>query len=120
MCIRKRTFFLVLFFLSHIHYAQQPNPLLVKHCIEEQGKWVDSLYTGMSIEERVGQLFMIDIFSSAPNEKITKVKQLIENYHIGGVIFSKGGPQRQAKLNNEFHSRISPIAFHYSSIFIFR
>ncbi len=58
----------------------------------------------MTLEEKMGQLFMADIFSSDPKAKTDKIKDLITNYHLGGIIFSKGGPVRQAKLNNEFQS----------------
>ena len=83
-------------------YCQQINPLIVKEDFKNQQKWVDSIYGNMSLQEKIGQLFMVDVFSSAPKAKTNKVKDLINNQYIGGVIFSKGGPQRQAKLNNEF------------------
>ena len=83
-------------------YAQQISPLIVEKDFENQKKWVDSIYGKMSLQEKIGQLFMVDVFSSDPTSKTDKVKALIENYYIGGVIFSKGGPKRQAKLNNEF------------------
>lgn len=85
-------------------FAQQINPLIVKEDFENQKKWVDSIYNGMSLQEKMGQLFMVDVFSSDPQSKIDKVKNLIKNQYIGGVIFSKGGPVRQAKLNNEFQA----------------
>jgi beta-glucosidase-like glycosyl hydrolase len=56
----------------------------------------------MSLQEKVGQLFMVDVFSNKNGKDVDKVRKLIADYHIGGIIFSKGGPQRQAKLNNEF------------------
>ncbi len=83
-------------------YSQQINPLIVKEDFKNQQKWVDSIYGNMSLQEKIGQLFMVDVFSSAPKAKTNKVKDLINNQYIGGVIFSKGGPKRQAKLNNEF------------------
>jgi len=83
-------------------FAQQINPLIVKDDFKNQKKWVDSIYEAMSLQEKMGQLFMVDVFSSDPKEKTDKVKDLITNQYIGGVIFSKGGPVRQAKLNNEF------------------
>ncbi|PVW15645.1 glycoside hydrolase family 3 N-terminal domain-containing protein [Marixanthomonas spongiae] len=97
------TSLLTLLFVSA--YSQQVNPLIVKEDFENQKKWVDSIYGNMSLQEKIGQLFMVDVFSSAPKAKINKVNQLIDNQYIGGVIFSKGGPQRQAKLNNEFQER---------------
>ena len=84
--------------------AQENNPLIVKDDFQNQKRWVDSIYAGMSVEEKMGQLFMVDIFSSDPKSKTDKIKELITDYHLGGVIFSKGGPVRQAKLNNEFQA----------------
>ncbi|GAB5399475.1 MAG: glycoside hydrolase family 3 N-terminal domain-containing protein [Aureisphaera sp.] len=87
---------------SVLGYSQQINPLLVEDELLEQQEWVDSIYGMMSLQEKVGQLFMVDVFSSDPTSKTDRVKDLISNYYIGGVIFSKGGPVRQAYLNNEF------------------
>lgn len=84
--------------------AQENNPLILKKDFQNQKKWVDSIYNTMTLEEKMGQLFMADIFSSDPKAKTDKIKDLITNYHLGGIIFSKGGPVRQAKLNNEFQS----------------
>ncbi|MCW8981172.1 MAG: beta-N-acetylglucosaminidase, partial [Altibacter sp.] len=85
-------------------FSQQINPLIVKNDFQNQQKWVDSIYGNMSLQEKIGQLFMVDVFSSDPTSKTDKVKDLITNQYIGGVIFSKGGPMRQAKLNNEFQA----------------
>ena len=95
---------LLLVFLTSIQvYSQSSNPLIAKE-ISEQQAWVDSVYKSMSLQERIGQLFMVDVFSSDPKAKTDAIKTLIRNHHIGGVIFSKGGPMRQAKLNNEFQA----------------
>ncbi len=94
------TSLLFLFYFSG--YAQQINPLLVENDLVNQKKWVDSIYNTMSLEEKVGQLFMVDAFSKDPKAKIDKVDSLIINQHIGGIIFSKGGPKRQVKINNHF------------------
>lgn len=97
----KRHFVLFLFFvITTVTFAQQTYPLYVND-IPAQRKWVDSLYNNMSVDERVGQLFMVDLFSSDPKAKIDKVRALVKDHHIGGVIFSKGGPMRQAQLTNE-------------------
>ena len=90
--------------LSIPAFAQQINPLLDTENLQDQERWVDSIYSNMSLQEKVGQLFMVDVFSSDPAAKTNKVKELIKNQYIGGVIFSKGGPKRQAKLNNEFQA----------------
>ena len=95
-------FLLVLFVFATLPaLSQTSNPLIAKELTEQQA-WVDSVYNGMSLKERIGQLFMVDVFSSDSKSKTDAIKTLIKNNHIGGVIFSKGGPMRQAKLNNEF------------------
>ncbi len=103
MSLKKTLLYSFSLFLTAISFAQQSYPLYTAD-IEAQKVWVDSVYNAMSQKQRVGQLFMVDIFSSDPKSKVDKVRQLIKEQHIGGVIFSKGGPMRQAKLNNEFQA----------------
>ncbi len=86
---------------STVQVAEPYNPLIVED-IEAQQRWVDSVYNTMTLKEKIGQLFMVDVFSSHPKKDVDQVKELIKEYHIGGIIFSKGGPNRQAKINNEF------------------
>ncbi|WP_232517324.1 MULTISPECIES: glycoside hydrolase family 3 N-terminal domain-containing protein [Aquimarina] len=98
--IKKYISFIVLF-ITISAYSQFQNPLITED-EDAQRRWVDSVYSKMTLKEKVGQLFMVDVFSSKPKKDTDKIKKLIEEYHIGGVIFSKGGPNRQAKLNNEY------------------
>lgn len=92
-----------LLFLISLHFVfsqtETPNPLLVED-IELQQKWVDSIYNGLSLQEKVGQLFMVQVFSNKGLKHENEITKLIKDHHIGGVIYSKGGPKRQAKLNN--------------------
>ncbi len=85
-------------------FSQQINPLLVENDLKQQQKWVDSIYGNMSLQEKVGQLFMPMIFSNDTKAATDKIKDLINEHYIGGVIFSKGGPKQQAKLNNEYQA----------------
>ncbi|WP_317198441.1 glycoside hydrolase family 3 N-terminal domain-containing protein [Salegentibacter lacus] len=67
-----------------------------------QKEWVDSSYNAMSLKEKVGQLLMISVSSESGDAYIEKARKQITEENIGGVIFSKGGPLRQARLTNEF------------------
>ena len=90
----------ILFSLSCITlFSQQINPLLVEHDLEQQQKWVDSVYGNMSLQEKVGQLFMPVIFSNDTKKAKDEIKDLINKQYIGGIIFSKGGPKQQVKLS---------------------
>jgi beta-glucosidase-like glycosyl hydrolase/CubicO group peptidase (beta-lactamase class C family) len=84
--------------------AQDASHPLAHKDLQVQQKWVDSVYNNMSIEEKVGQLFMVRAFSDAEKSNKKSVTQLINDYHIGGLIFSTGGPIAQAKQNNLYQA----------------
>lgn len=102
--MKKLYLILLILFFSFTGISQQIYPLLVENDQLNQKKWVDSIYNSMTLKEKVGQLFMVDVFSSDPKSKNDKIDSLIKNQHIGGIIFSKGGPKRQAKLNNHYQN----------------
>ena len=96
-------FFFLLFFSSLVAFSQQIDPLRTKD-EQAQTRWVDSLYNSMNLDQKIGQLFMVQAFSSHTAKQQKPIKDLIKKYHIGGIIFSKGSPVAQAKLTNEFQS----------------
>ncbi|WP_121665308.1 glycoside hydrolase family 3 N-terminal domain-containing protein [Mesonia aquimarina] len=100
---KKFCFFFILFCCAFQLLAQQKNPLATEDYLVQEA-WVDSVYTSLSTEEKIGQLFMVDIFSNKSKAETDKIKELIEEHHIGGVIFSKGGPLQEAKLTNEYQA----------------
>ncbi|MDG1778507.1 MAG: glycoside hydrolase family 3 N-terminal domain-containing protein [Flavobacteriaceae bacterium] len=81
--------------------AQSP---LISHDSEAQKQWVDSVYNTLSLKQKVGQLFMVQAFSEQKNLQKEKLLNLIKKQHIGGIIYSKGGPVRQAHLDNELQA----------------
>ena len=64
--------------------------------------WTKEVLSQMTIEEKVGQLFMIRAFSKDDPEHIKYVKSQIENYHVGGICFFQGDPLRQTQLVTEY------------------
>lgn len=84
--------------------SQTQNPLLSEDAYEQE-KWVDSVYKAMPIKEKIGQLFMVQVFSNKKSKKDkNKILNLINQHKIGGIIYSKGDPVSQANLNNELQS----------------
>ncbi|MDO6491458.1 MULTISPECIES: glycoside hydrolase family 3 N-terminal domain-containing protein [unclassified Cellulophaga] len=77
------------------------DPLITKDSLLQK-KWVDAQYNAMTLDEKVGQLFMVSVASNQNKTSTDKIKELVAKEHIGGVIFSKGGPVRQAKLTNSY------------------
>ena len=58
----------------------------------------------MSLDQKIGQLFTPMVFSKKGDEHFDEIKNLIEKYHIGGLIFSLGGPVTQSHWLNEFQA----------------
>ncbi len=72
---------------------------------ENQNRWVDSIYNQMTIDEKIGQLFMVAAYSNKNEGHAQSIDSLVINQKIGGVIFFQGGPVRQANLTNRFQSK---------------
>jgi beta-N-acetylhexosaminidase len=65
---------------------------------------VDSILGQMSLDEKIGQLFMVPAYSNKGPAHKKEIASLIRQYHIGGIIFMQGGPARQVNLVNYFQS----------------
>lgn len=83
--------------------AQNRDPLQSQD-VKSQTKWVDSIFGKMTIDEKIGQLFMVQAYSNLDENHRMSIDSLIKNYHIGGLIFMQGTPEMQAVLTNNFQS----------------
>lgn len=92
----------LVFLLTSLLSAQR-NPLQTLDSLTQK-EWVDNTYNSMSLEEKVGQLLMVMTFTKNGAEEKAKIKKMIEEDHIGGVVFSLGGPVRQARWTNDFQA----------------
>lgn len=96
--------FLFIFFqLFDVPVYGQTNPLKATDSLDQK-RWVDTTYDQMSLDERIGQLFMVMVASDQGKSGSDKVAALIQKEKIGGVIFSTGGPVRQARMTNSFQA----------------
>lgn len=66
--------------------------------------WVDSVYSSLSLEERIAQLIMIDVQSDRDEAYYNRIARLVMEYNIGGVTFFRGGPKRQVLFTNRLQS----------------
>ena len=65
-------------------------------------EWVDSVMTGLSLEEKVGQLIMVAAYSNKGEKHKKEILKLIEEQKIGGLIFFQGDPESQVELMNDY------------------
>lgn len=70
--------------------------------IDLKSQWVDSIYSKMTLEEKVGQLFMVATYSNRDSTHINSIKRLIQNYHLGGLCFFQNSAIKQAELTNQY------------------
>lgn len=101
-----RRFALIIFLLNLLPlFAQNDikSPLQSQDSLLQK-QWVDSIYATLSTKERIAQLFMVQIMSADNADVNNKYFRLVNEYGIGGIIYSKGSPMRQAKLNNKLQA----------------
>jgi len=100
-----RHFFAVFCFIFSLSLlAQESSSPLDAPDLELQKIWVDSTYTALSLKEKIGQLYMSQVFSNQDQATKKSILNQIKTNYIGGVIYSNGGPIRQAQLNNELQA----------------
>ena len=67
--------------------------------------WVDSVYNTLTDDEKIGQLFMVDVWPLRDSTHIKDVDALVRDFKVGGLIFFKGNPHKQALLTNQFQQK---------------
>lgn len=65
-------------------------------------EWTDEMLQGMTLDEKIGQLFMIAVYSNKDKDYEDKIEKTIRTYRVGGLIFFQGDPVRQAELTNRY------------------
>lgn len=76
-------------------------PALIQKANDSQmQQWVDSVYNGMSLDERIGQLIVIHMSGNNTQANRQQIVNLVKNKHAGGILFLKSTPQDQAALTN--------------------
>jgi beta-glucosidase-like glycosyl hydrolase/CubicO group peptidase (beta-lactamase class C family) len=96
----KRLIVIVFIFLNiHVIATDRQSPKLIKHTDDQ---WVDSLMKKLTLDQKIGQLFMIQAYSNLKYQKTEELLRQIDQFQVGGVIFMQGGPKAQAKITNRF------------------
>lgn len=95
---------IVIVFLCLVFTSCQNKQTSLKGIANQKSQWVDSIYNNMTLQEKVGQLFMVAAYSNRNNAHTDSIKKMITNNHLGGLVFFQGGPVRQATLTNAYQS----------------
>jgi beta-N-acetylhexosaminidase len=93
---------ILLFILSLLTQSSSAQKTSFINSLSEQNHWVDSVYKKMSRKERIGQLFYVRAHTNMGKAYEDSVGKIIEEEHIGGLVFFQGGPVRHANLINNY------------------
>ncbi len=66
--------------------------------------YADSVLNTLSLEQKVGQLFMVSAYSNKEEKYYKKLEDQIRKYHLGGLIFFQGDAITQAQLTNRYQN----------------
>ena len=64
-------------------------------------EWVDSVMQTLTLRERIGQLFIYTIAPQQDKANKELLRKVVEDYKVGGLLFSGGLMQNQVMLTNE-------------------
>lgn len=92
---------ILLFFLLNLNF-QEPHTSLTNKELDKETAWVEATFKTLTLDEKIGQLIWVRAHSDKGAEHVAKVKKLITNYHVGGLTFFQGTPEKQADYNNQF------------------
>lgn len=81
---------------------QGVEPLLLYKTAQDKNcqRWVDSLMHKLTLKEKVGQLFIYTIAPVETKRNLLLLREAVNTYKIGGLLFSGGKLQNQAQLTN--------------------
>lgn len=68
-------------------------------------EWVDSTYQNLNQDEKLGQLFIIALYTNKDEAHINFVRNLVEKDKIGGLILMQDDAAREIDLVNEFQKK---------------
>ena len=64
-------------------------------------RWVDSVFTTLTLDEKIGQLLMPRGNTSGQGYTVEKLRKWVQEYKVGGLVFFAGQPTTQARIVNE-------------------
>lgn len=88
--------------MRQIHRVIVTTLLLISYVTTNAQSYLPDIKS-MTLEEKIGQLFMIDVYSNKP-ESYSYYANQVKKFNLGGVIFFQGTASQQVKLVKELQS----------------
>lgn len=97
----KITCLIMLAFSLKIAAQYQPKNLSNED-LKKANAWVDKTYNSLSQDEKLGQLFIVALYTNRGEDYINNVRNIVTNEKIGGLILMQDDAAREINLVNEF------------------
>ncbi|MCW1964739.1 glycoside hydrolase family 3 protein [Chryseobacterium viscerum] len=76
-----------------------------KEDLKKAKQWVDKTYKNLSQDEKLGQLFIVALYTNKGEDYISQVRNIVANDKIGGLILMQDDAAREINLVNEFQQK---------------
>lgn len=76
-----------------------------KEDVKKAQQWVDKTYKNLSQDEKLGQLFIVALYTNKGEEYISQVRNIVTADKIGGLILMQDDAGREINLVNEFQQK---------------
>ena len=73
-----------------------------KEDLKKAQEWVDNTYKNLSQDEKLGQLFIVALYTNKGESYINQVRNIVTNDKIGGLILMQDDAAKEINLVNEF------------------
>ena len=98
---------ILVFIFGCVGYLQaQFSPKNITKDLDKKAvKYADSLYARLSMDERIGQLYIVALYTNKDQNHISGVRKLVEQERIGGIILMQDDAEQEIALVNEFQKK---------------
>lgn len=76
-----------------------------KEDLKKAQQWVEKTYKNLSQDEKLGQLFIVALYTNKGEDYISQVRNIVTNDKIGGLILMQDDAAREINLVNEFQQK---------------
>ncbi|RZJ49955.1 MAG: glycoside hydrolase family 3 protein [Chryseobacterium sp.] len=95
---------IILFISSQLSAQYQPKN--ISHSDKKKAQqWVDRTYSSLSQDEKLGQLFIVALYTNKDENHINQIRNIVTNDKIGGLILMQDDAAREINLVNEFQQK---------------
>ncbi|OBW41568.1 putative lipoprotein YbbD precursor [Chryseobacterium sp. MOF25P] len=98
--------FLLITILFSLNLSAQYQPKdISKQDLKKAKEWVNQTYNSLSQDEKLGQLFIVALYTNKDENHINQVRNIVINDKIGGLILMQDDAAKEINLVNEFQQK---------------